>query len=280
MIRIHELDWRIHLKDPTEPEIWFGVVPEETSPTTEVRGRLMGPRCRYASTVEVAYSLRATAGNPLGLPGIVRRAIIPEASQWEPTHPFLYQGPVELWDEGRLCGERMVSCGVRYLHLGTRGLRLNGRLLQLRGVRRHQCTAEEMSELREEGVNLLLANVDDASAQLWTDADEVGMLVLGEVPASPSAIEQARARQHHPSNLGWVFDASMLTDAGLRAASAPLRERRAGEILGIHATVEMPPAPEVQFIVGTPDMGRDLPRLLLTADAVEETSGLLGTVRP
>jgi len=43
---------------PAEAEMWISVYPVSLTSTTQVRGRLMGPRCRYASTVEVAYPLR------------------------------------------------------------------------------------------------------------------------------------------------------------------------------------------------------------------------------
>src|SRR4051812_27257434 len=86
------------LHDPAEPEVWITVTPAFQTPTTDVRGRLMGPRCHYASTVEVAYPLRPFARPPEGLPALARRVVIPEASLWEPQCPFLYQGPVELWE--------------------------------------------------------------------------------------------------------------------------------------------------------------------------------------
>src|SRR5262245_11376218 len=98
MNRIYRLEVRDRLIDPNSPEVWISVTPERASPTTELRGRLMGPRCLYASTVEVAYPLRPFHDMPDGLEGLARRVIIPEASFWDPISPFLYQGPLELWD--------------------------------------------------------------------------------------------------------------------------------------------------------------------------------------
>ena len=266
----------IHLKDPTEPEVWVGVV---TSESAEVRGRLMGPRCRYSSTVEVAYPFRPAPRPPDGLPGIARRAIIPEASQWEPTHPFLYEGPVELWEGDRLVEERHVRCGIRYLHLGSRGLHLNGRLMTVRGVRRDGCSAEEMTTLREQGVNLVVADVAAAPAQLWADADEVGMLVLGIVRGSAEAIEQASIRQTHPCNLGWLLVPAILEEPTLRLLAAPLLEHRAGELLGLHGPPGHADYPEVQFRVGPPG-DPSLPCLALSLQDLPDSPGLIGTVRP
>src|SRR5687767_9337461 len=72
---------------------------------TEVRGRLMGPRCPGASTIEIAYYLR-----PLG-PGAYQ-VLIPEPSMWEPATPFTYQGPLEFWREGKLEGKTTITVGL------------------------------------------------------------------------------------------------------------------------------------------------------------------------
>src|SRR4051794_3816870 len=102
--RIREVQVHDRSVIPAEAEVWVRVVPERLTPATEVRGRLMGPRCAYASTVEVAYPLRPL-GPPVGnglravpaarggerppcrwgnddAPGLTLRVVIPEASLW------------------------------------------------------------------------------------------------------------------------------------------------------------------------------------------------------
>src|SRR4051794_31875314 len=91
-----------HSLIPAEAEVRLTVVPRVLNAGTEVRGRLMGPRCRFASTVEVAYHSRPQL-IPTSRPAITLRAIIPEASFWEPQSPHLYSGPVELWQDGQRC---------------------------------------------------------------------------------------------------------------------------------------------------------------------------------
>jgi hypothetical protein len=277
---IEKIDLHIQLRDPTEPEVWVGVVANGASASTEVRGRLMGPRCRYSTTVEVAYPFRPAPRPPQGLEGVPRRAIIPEASAWEPTHPFLYEGPVELWDNDQRLDENVVRCGIRYLHLGSRGFRLNGRLYALRGLLRDQCPTGEMADLREQGVNLLVTEVDRSSEQLWVDADEVGMLVLGRVSASAESIERACSRQSHPANVGWLLASTIFEDASLRAFATPLLERRGGELIGIASADVEGRSSEAQFCFGGERGGEGLPWLALTSEDLPETPGLIGTVRP
>jgi len=63
--------WNHHL-NPAEAEVAICVTPEHVSSMTQVRGRLVGPQCRYASTVEVAYALSEVSREyeSTGIPGI------------------------------------------------------------------------------------------------------------------------------------------------------------------------------------------------------------------
>src|SRR5437588_1108014 len=68
----------------------------------EVRGRLVGPTCPYSSTIEVAHHVR---GN---------RIIIPEPAWWDPSSPFLYRGPLEIWRDGARVEAEQVRIGLRH----------------------------------------------------------------------------------------------------------------------------------------------------------------------
>lgn len=48
---------REHSLDPTQAELWITVSAEHVTPATELRGRLAGPRCLYAATVEKVLRL-------------------------------------------------------------------------------------------------------------------------------------------------------------------------------------------------------------------------------
>ena len=53
-VRVTQRRW-----DAMEAELWITVVPEQRTPTLEVRGRLVGPHCPgVTTTVAVAYPLR------------------------------------------------------------------------------------------------------------------------------------------------------------------------------------------------------------------------------
>ena len=124
--RIRQIEVRDRSTVPAEAEVWITVVPEQVTPATEVRGRLMGPRCVYAATVEVAYPLR-----PLPTPSergaLAFRIVVPEPSLWDPMSPFLYRALLELWENGQCCDRATVIHGLRRLQLDHSGLRVKPR---------------------------------------------------------------------------------------------------------------------------------------------------------
>jgi hypothetical protein len=234
---------------PAAAELAVTVVPERLTPTTEVRGRLMGPRCPYANTVEVAYALRRLPPSRVGqlssaADGITRRVVIPEASLWEPESPFLYEGPVELWQDGQRCDRVTIRHGLRSLSLCPRGLRINGRQLRLRGREVGPDSDEQALALRREGCNLLVVPVAGETAHCWERADRLGFLVLGRVAEWGAQIErQLSALREHASCFGWLLGAGA-------AAAERLRAWR-GERVGIQ--LDSPPSrplPEgIHFLV-------------------------------
>jgi hypothetical protein len=94
--------------DAAEAELWITVTPEQLTPTTELRGRLVGPRCPGVSTVEVAYPLRPLPRSDDSPAALTARVIIPDPLPGEMSRPYFYEGPVELWQDGQKCDEAPV----------------------------------------------------------------------------------------------------------------------------------------------------------------------------
>jgi hypothetical protein len=191
---------------PAQAEVHVLLTPDQRSPTTEVRGRLMGPSCPFSNTVEVAYPLRPLPDAEGG--ALACRVIIPEPSLWEPESPFLYRGPVELWQDGARQDRVTVSHGLRQIQLGPRGLRVNGRPLTLRGREVDRLSDDEALTLRRAGYNLLVAPAAGAAAPLWDTADRLGFLVLGRVAdADEDTLRRLADLDRHPCCLGWLVPA-------------------------------------------------------------------------
>jgi hypothetical protein len=207
--RIRQLKVRNGQLIPARAEVWISVVPEHQTPTTEVRGRLMGPRCPYANTVEVAYPLRVPPPHhvPTEPSPLTMQVVIPEASLWEPESPFLYQGPIELWQDGRCCDRVILSHGLRYFLLGESGLRVNSRPMMLRGRMVADCSDDEALALHRAGYNLLVVPVEAGTIPVWERADRLGFFVLGRVrDKREQTLQQVEMLSRHTSCLGWLIE--------------------------------------------------------------------------
>ena len=111
--RIIEVRHQVRSLTPAQAEVWFTVVAEQVTPTTEVRGKIVGPRCPSHTTIEVAYPLQRIAYPPEGTPALTVRAVIPDPSLWEPASPFTYRAFVELLQEGQRCDGKELDVGLR-----------------------------------------------------------------------------------------------------------------------------------------------------------------------
>jgi hypothetical protein len=213
--RIRDVHVVNHRLDPHETDLRIHVEVDELTCRTEIKGRLMGPHCVYLSTVEIAYPMREfqrvgqtfLSADPPGrqecLPHIELRIIIPEPNWWEPKTPFLYRGPLELWQDGEICDRREISHGINRLVLTSEGLRLNGRPVVLRGKTVHSSmTDAEAEALHNDGVCLVISQWDEGLADL---ADRYGVFVLVCSSDLPG-----RSFLKHPSAFGWTMPEEVL----------------------------------------------------------------------
>jgi hypothetical protein len=201
---------------PHAAEIWVTVFPEQITPTTEVRGRLMGPTCTFASTVEVAYPLRPLPKGQdapaFDAPSITMAISIPEPSLWDPVSPFLYHGQVELWEDGRRRSRMNVRHGLKSSRLTPCGVVWNGSALTVRGHSLTSVDDVDVLKLRTMGFNLLSAPKTLPSEVLWDLADRFGFLMLGWLPPNTQAVPTTFLA--YPCHLGWVADANGLMAVG------------------------------------------------------------------
>jgi hypothetical protein len=212
--RINKIDLYDLRLDPAEAEVGLSIEPEHLTSTTQVIARLVGPRCPYSTTIEVAYPFRECARTYasevlFGIPKLDLRAIIPEPSLWDPQTPFLYQAVAELWQDGQRFDQIRIRHGLRVLNLGPRGVRCNARLLPIRGAALKQCSEEEARCLHEVGYNALLAPVTAHSSSLWDIADRFGFMMLGHLTEWDDRAD-IWSLDKHPCCLGWVLGSELL----------------------------------------------------------------------
>ncbi len=248
--RILDVQLEDHSLDPVSAEVRILVRPEHLTPTTEVRGRLVGPTCPFASTVEVAYPLRPLRrAEPSGPGTIALRVIIPEASLWDTQSPYLYAGPVELWQDGQRCDRVELRHGLRRVSLGPQGLRLNGRPLTLRGCPDEACFSEQAPALHAAGWNALLVQLSSEDATTWDVADRFGFLVIGRLPPpNEEMVRHLHSLSGRPSCFGWIVGSEWLAGEWLGRLA---QVKGGGPFVGVEGGQDAARGlPDVQFAVG------------------------------
>jgi hypothetical protein len=208
---INDIRIRNHRLNPAEAELAISVTPEHIFSMTQVRGMIVGPQCRYASTVEVAYAFSEVSRKyeSTDIPGIICKVLIPEPSLWDPVSPFLYKGQVELWESGKQCKVVHVTHCLRDLSLGRYGLRINGAALLLRGKSLVGPVSEaDAISLHNQGINTLLVDADNSTPILWDMADRLGFVILTRISNDQElkiALRRTREIRYRSFCLGWLI---------------------------------------------------------------------------
>lgn len=229
--RIRDVVVLNHRLDPIETELHVHVQLAELTAATALKGRLIGPRSAHASTIEIAYPMREFERHD----HVVLRVVIPEPSWWEPKTPFLYEGPLELCQDGALCERVVIRHGIRALQLTSKGLRLNGKPFALRGkMVEPGLTIEGAKRLREAGFNALWASVAAPEIEPWNVADRAGLFLLGSA-ADMSAFHFLRHElTNHPSHFGWIFNRTDLSNA-------PIQQEGLAMLYGVNTSARSRP---------------------------------------
>jgi hypothetical protein len=218
--------------NPAEAEAVVLVEPEHETCDLEIRGRLVGPRCAYATTVEIAYPLRPTA-QPSGSSAVLtKRVVVPEPNLWAQDTPFVYRGLIELWDKGCLQDQVSLSYGFRALQIGPRGLSINGSPVTVHCAEGIPPEETTLISLRQGGYNCLLVGAE-ADEVVWDWADRQGFLVLGRLSQTSAEPDRILSLGGHPSAAGWLIDSKDIRDHASSSPPQVLEEIRKRTVLGL-----------------------------------------------
>jgi hypothetical protein len=194
---IRSLHMEIRTLNPAEADVRFHVAVDRPDDRLGLKGRLVGPRCAYASTVEVAYPLRdAPPGETTKLSA---RAIIPEPNFWEPPCPFLYEARIELLEDGNRIDSITMTTGLRTVAISGRSFVLNGKPFEAKAMEPVHLTEPDLAEVRRQ-FNTVVLPVSDETRPFWHACDQMGLGVVGRV-------ENQSAPQlfsNHPCLLAWI----------------------------------------------------------------------------
>ena len=192
--RIQQITVANRRVDPAQAEIVISIQVENLTQATRAAGRLVGPKCRYAATVEVAYPMQVSSGltPDSNSAHLWLRVVIPEPCLWDPESPFVYDGCVELYDEGKLCDRREFLHGLAQPRLTATGAICNARSFTLRAASAHAATEPAMNDLRQQGINALFVD-SPPSATMQVFAARFGFFLIRQTPTAGSDMAQARA---------------------------------------------------------------------------------------
>jgi hypothetical protein len=96
-----------------EAELRVFVQIDPLDPAAQLRGRLTGPRCSGVETVQIAYDLKPIHPNGCGANTLAGRIVIPDPNFWTPEMPFVYEGNVEVWHEGKCVDVRTIRTAFK-----------------------------------------------------------------------------------------------------------------------------------------------------------------------
>jgi hypothetical protein len=235
----------IRTLNPAEADVRFHVAVDRHDDRLSVKGRLVGPRCAYASTVEVAYPFRdALPGEPNRLS---TRAIIPEPNLWEPACPFLYEATLELFEDGSRIDVSTMTVGLRSVAVSGTSFVLNGKRFRPKTKAMAHPTETDLAQARKQFNTVVLPVSEDASP-LWHACDQVGMGVLGRVESQATPERFA----NHPCLLAWIVH-DKKTLAAYRAN--PLRPH-VPIGLQIRSDTASTSAPDADFVIVAASWGQ------------------------
>jgi beta-galactosidase/beta-glucuronidase len=112
-MKIEELTVQQKRLSPAEAELWVHVRVAAIGPTTQIRGSLTGPLCQSVQTIQIAYPVRCIKPPGHSDNEIIGRVLIPEPNLWSAETPFVYEGNVELWDEGKLVDLKPIRAAFK-----------------------------------------------------------------------------------------------------------------------------------------------------------------------
>ncbi len=197
--------------NPAEAEIQITL--DFNAPVTQVdfRGRLMGPRCPYAETVEIAYNFtRLPRADSQENTSVTGRIIIPEPSLWDPISPMLYQGPIELWSGETPIVQLQVSMGLHSTQIGPKGLRWNGTLAKVHAKKATDFDPPTAKTLRREGINTLVVPASEKLPALCDLADRFGFWLI--IDCRDADVQSVASLSEHVSCLGFLVSPNQEVD--------------------------------------------------------------------
>jgi hypothetical protein len=242
----HNFDFTVvtEPKGEAAARVYVLAVPSEPIPHDElaayrISGQIVGPSCRYSSTLPATIPLKHRGLTPWGdRMAVAAETILPDPCYWSPDLPFLYRAVGELTPGPRTSPSASESSalaiafnepfGTRSLSVVRRRIMLNGktwvpRIAHQRGI----VEGVPLLEWRQADMTLFTHRPDEA---LLREADEAGVWIVAEIAdTGPTALTEIMRLNRHPSVAAAVFATPEPLSEAYRAAAPNLLLARTGD---------------------------------------------------
>lgn len=190
-------------------------VDREELATWRIDGRVVGPTCRYSSTLQARIPLAHRGLMPWGdRLAIAAEAAIPDPCYWSTELPFLYRAIGEIVIDSTTRVPIDQTFGMRTLSIVRKKIALNGKLWVPRGVRREVVVGNAPLELWRETDTVMV--VDDPDEELCREASEIGVLIIARSSQNePASLNVCQRLGRHPSVVIISLNANGFAESGM-----------------------------------------------------------------
>lgn len=209
-----------------QADIWFQVDAQRVVSGTEVRGRIVGPRCLFAETAESVIPLRSVVHRAGDQVELIARTAFQAPALWDPRNPLLYRVVVELWQDGQRCAVSGFDLGFCMIEMRSSNVLVNQNPLFLKGMPYLPQSREDAAVRRQAGYNLALT--EKGQWHWWVRANPMGFLLLEKVALSTLTPQYIGLLSQQPCFFGFVLDRELLDRSPSENESflRPWQERR------------------------------------------------------
>lgn len=162
-------------------------------------GNIIGPRCKYSSTLQTKIPFRHRGFTPCGYrTALLAEAVVPDPCYWSSELPFLYRAVGEV--TGDVAGPQSFdqTFGIRSIGTSRNRFTLNDKVWVPRIVSRREVTTDTpLAAWRETDTTMLVSNYEEGLLQ---DADATGVLLAVHVAdGGRQGLSDLMRLSRHPS---------------------------------------------------------------------------------
>ena len=204
--------------------VYVVAVPNRDAPADELAayrlsGQIIGPTCRYSSTLQTKIPFHHRGLTPCGdRTALLAEALVPDPCYWSTELPFLYRAVGQITGTDADPTPFDQTFGIRSVGVLRNKLTFNGKVWVPRCIAANEVLADiPLLQWRETAVTRL---TDAASDELCQAASETGVCIITIVRGGgQSTCESLTRLSRYPAVVASIIDSHESLDRELRTAA-------------------------------------------------------------